>query len=294
MLLDRIEADNRATLDPMQPDYWATRIEPGRFVMGPSKQREDDAFTATIRQPYALAHFPVTNRLYQRYIDALEQQGEEEELRQRLPGNWRGRRFTPGKGNQPVTNVSWPDATAFAVWFDAHLRQRGVLAAGEQIRLPLETEWERAAAYPAATAQHAQRRNYPWGALAAPTASTDALLAQMLDAENDAATTPAGPANTEETGLNKASVVGLFPDGAADCGAEDMAGNVWEWCASVYQPYPLPDDLAPWDGQSRHSLVLRGGSFYSSLTIARCGARGDSRHGNNHSDGFRLVRSFSA
>ena len=180
------------------------------------------------------------------------------------------------------------------VWFDAHLRQRGVLAAGEQIRLPLETEWERAAAYPAAAARPAQRRDYPWGALTSPAASADALLAQRLGAQADTAATPAGPANTKETGINKPSVVGLFPDGAADCGAEDMVGNVWEWCASVYQPYPLPDDLAPWDGQSRHSLVLRGGSFYSSLTTARCGARGVNRFDYDRRDGFRLVRSFSA
>jgi formylglycine-generating enzyme required for sulfatase activity len=52
------------------------------------------------------------------------------------------------------------------------------------------------------------------------------------------------PANTRESGIGGTSVVGLFPHGAAACGAEELTGNVWEWCSTADQEYPLPADLA--------------------------------------------------
>lgn len=74
-MLDRLDADtDRPGLDLTKADYWATRIEPGTFSMGDDNGGLDDEksqFDYTIRRPYALARFPVTNRQYLLFIEAL-------------------------------------------------------------------------------------------------------------------------------------------------------------------------------------------------------------------------------
>ena len=37
-----------------------------------------------------------------------------------------------------------------------------------------------------------------------------------------------------DTGIGGTSPVGIFPTGDAECGASDMAGNVWEWTSSLW------------------------------------------------------------
>jgi iron(II)-dependent oxidoreductase len=60
---------------------------------------------------------------------------------------------------------------------------------------------------------------------------------------------------------------------AATAGALQTTGEVWEWCANVFAPYPgfraFPYDgySSPWfDG---HHYVLRGGSRYTAASIRR-------------------------
>lgn len=308
-LLDRLGADTRPELNPANAAYWAAPIAPGPFQMGPapvwwnSNDKPESAFTAHIQRPYRLARFPVTNALYQQFLDALVANdtgpAAQEAYEQHRPHTWPGRSYRPGEGQHPVTGVTWHDAMAFAAWLDAQLRAAGVLAAGEQVRLPLETEWERAAAYPAAppAANPAQgRRAYPWGAWpAAPALDNAALLSNLLQ-QADAAAAPAvpGPANTAELGIGTTSAVGIFPTGAAGCGAEDMAGNVWEWCASMASPYPLPADLAPETLDTQAIISLRGGSWYTDQTGVLGGARDvNDPHDRVDYVGLRVARAFS-
>lgn len=302
-LLDRLGGDDdRLGLALGRDDYWARRIEPGPFLMGDNQSDQSDekpAFEFTIRQPYALARYPVTNRQYLRYLEDLERRGAEgrSEAEQRRPRYWPGRRYRPGEGNHPVVGVSWEDASAFAGWANETLLTPEQRAAGEQIRLPSEPEWERAAAYPVVLppgAQFAGRRAYPWGAWPsdAPATDNDPLLASLLGTAPMPASTGT-PANTGEAKIRGTSAVGIFPHGAADCGAEELAGNVWEWCASAYQSYPLPEDEERlYNGQL---YVARGGAYYSERTRVRCGYRDlvypDNFYGNF---GFRLVRRFSS
>ncbi len=127
----------------------------------------------------------------------------------------------------PIVNVSWLDAKAYADW------------AG--VKLPTEAQWEYAAAGP-------QGNNYPWGGTAT---STDNFNGWD-------ATKCANQLNSYDVGISTWPV-GSFPAGASWCGAQDMAGNVWQWCAdwiASYSDIPVTDPTGPATGDTR---VKRGG-----------------------------------
>ncbi len=269
-LLDRLDADQRTALDLAHADYWARDIDPGSFMMGDDTSKDNDekpAFICTIHHRYALARYPVTNRQYDRFLTYLEEQGRNEEARQRRPRGWPGRHYRAGEGNHPVVQINWEDASAFAQWASDTFLSDEQRARGEAIRLPTEPEWERAAAYPLVMPSGdpvAGRRDYPWGDWHDVTHTSDGSIKDTI------------PANTSESGIGGTSVVGIFPHGAAACGAEELAGTVWEWCSTAYQAYPLPADLPPetLDTSKRsRTYVLRGGSWAYTQSHARCGAR---------------------
>ena len=140
-LLDRLHADSdRHGLDLTKADYWAVRIEPGVFSMGEEKHK----FDYTIRRPYVLGRFPVTNRHYLLFVEALAGKGSRDAVaaaeqllllmqqqqrtpQQFLPLYWSGTRYRAGEGNHPVVGVNWYAATAFAWWVDAWLHRLGIL-----------------------------------------------------------------------------------------------------------------------------------------------------------------------
>ncbi|WP_330250342.1 ergothioneine biosynthesis protein EgtB [Nocardia sp. NBC_00565] len=143
-------------------------------------------------------------------------------------GHWWRRGFgvmAPVRPQQPVVHVCWFEAEAYATW------------AGK--RLPTEAEWEKAARFDPATGAS---RRYPWG-----------------DTEPDSAT-----ANLGQRHLEPADV-GAYPAGASPAGVHQLIGDVWEWTASGFAPYPgfraFPyaeySDVF-FGGDYR---VLRGGSF---------------------------------
>jgi iron(II)-dependent oxidoreductase len=126
---------------------------------------------------------------------------------------------------RPVCHVSWYEADAFARW-------RGK-------RLPTEAEWERAASWdPATRTKHRD----PWGGEAG----------------------FAGRANLDQLCFGTAKV-GAYPDGASACGAQQLAGDVWEWTASSFDGYPGFEPF-PYREYSEEFFggpyrVLRGGSW---------------------------------
>lgn len=105
-------------------------IPAGEFVYGDNKERQ------SIRKPFLIGKYPVTNAQYKRFVDANPAQ--------KPPEDWDAKKRTwpHGKSSHPVINVSWNDARAFCQWADC--------------RLPSEVEWEKAA-------RGTDGRTYPWG-----------------------------------------------------------------------------------------------------------------------------------
>ena len=139
-----------------------------------------------------------------------------------------------------MVGVSWVEAVAYCRWLS---KQTGI-----EFRLPSEAEWEKAA-------RGAGGRIYPWGN-----------------------TWEAGRCNSAEAGLNHTTPVGQYPNGASPCGALDMAGNVWEYCATQWHkpyPYQLEDEWQTayleahaWNREGR------GGSNRNNSAIVRGTYRG--------------------
>ncbi len=103
--------------------------------------------------------------------------------------------------------------------------------------LPTEAQWEYAAAGPTS-------RTWPWG--------------DTWDPQKCCNGGNRGPGGYTFP-------VGSFPAGASWCGALDMAGNVWEWCADWYSDtyYQISPELNPPGPESGSHRVLRGGSCNS-------------------------------
>jgi formylglycine-generating enzyme required for sulfatase activity len=121
-------------------------------------------------------------------------------------------------GDHPATEVSYDDAVAFCAWAAAQL--------GRRVRLPRGDEWE-------AAARGAAGRIWPWG--------------DVFDSER---------CNTVESGWGWTVPVRAHPAGAAAEGAEQLAGNVWEWVGD-------PRDEDGW-------RAVRGGSYLDTGWGVRC------------------------
>jgi gamma-glutamyl hercynylcysteine S-oxide synthase len=157
---------------------------------------------------------------------------------------WRARRmFDEGllDDAHPVAGISWFEAEAYARF------------AGK--RLPTEAEWERAASTAGGDgAEREPKRRFSWG-------------------EHEP-TTALCNFNNHFWGTTR---VGSFPQGASAHGCLDMTGNVWEWTADAFgpfpgfKPFPYPEYSEAWfDGDHR---VLKGGSWATRPSVLRTSFR---------------------
>jgi len=159
--------------------------------------------------------------------------------RRETAGRWLRRNFdrwVPLEAHHPVLHVNWWEADAYCNW------------AGR--RLPTEAEWELAASADRAGSALAEtKRRFPWGDTAA---------------------------NTKQANLGSvyggAADVAAFPSGDSAFGCRQMIGNVWEWTADAFEPYPgfeidpYREYSQPWF--STHK-VLRGGAWTTQPRLLR-------------------------
>lgn len=138
--------------------------------------------------------------------------------------DFRGLHEAVNREDEPVSHVSFFEASAFAKW------------AGK--RLPTEAEWEKAAC---SNRDHEAPMSFPWG-----------------DEAPDVS-----KANLFENGLWAPAPVGSFPVGQNSYGCQQLIGDVWEWTTSDYVPYPgFKSEFDEYnDKWFVNQKVLRGGSY---------------------------------
>ena len=211
---------------PIDPEFRAhdVTVPGGAFMLGADRDEpfvfDNEKWAHPVEvEPFRIAATPVTNAEFQAFVDDggyrrrewwgrrgwdwRRREGAEHPLFWSPQGRgcWFERRFdrlVPLDPWQPVVHVNWYEAEAFCRW------------AGR--RLPTEVEWEMAATLDPATGR---KHRFPWGD-APPTrecANLDFLAGGPVD-------------------------VRALPDGDSPVGCRQMVGNVWEWVADTFEPYP--------------------------------------------------------
>jgi formylglycine-generating enzyme required for sulfatase activity/tetratricopeptide (TPR) repeat protein len=202
------------------------RIPAGEFLMGSSNADEealDDEKPQHRVQldEYWMGKYPVTVAQFAAFVEATGY---------KTPLNiYVGQTF-----NHPVVDVRWDDAIAFCQWASQ--------TTGQEVRLPTEAEWEKAA-------RGTDGRIWPWGN--EPPDSTRC----NFDIETD--TTP----------------VGLYsPRGDSPYGCADMVGNALQWTSSLHRPYPYDRDDRE-DMAAEGARAVRGGDWSDFRDFTRCATR---------------------
>jgi formylglycine-generating enzyme required for sulfatase activity len=226
-------------------------VPKGKFIMG---SKNDNPLAFDGEKPQHTVEIP-----YDYWIGRFPVTNEQfaafvenAEYKYEMASDWRDR------ANHPVVNVAWYDAMEYCKWLNRAARgEAGDLV----VRLPTEAEWEK-------TARGQDGNEWPWG--------------NEFDATK---------CNSNEGGEGTTTPVGAYsPQGDSPYRAADMVGNVWEWCHSIFKPYPYQAN----DGREEESRedirVLRGGAWDFDWDGARSAYRYDYRPDDSDDDfGFRVV-----
>jgi formylglycine-generating enzyme required for sulfatase activity len=267
--------------DPgIDPDSWAL-VPAGEFVTGRTEHE------ANIDYDYEVMVTDVTNTQYADYLNEALVAGDiridgdnivgyypgdefdgfrhEEEI---TAGEWPhipldepglrldfdGQTFTPQAGyeNHPMVQVTWFGAKAFCDF--------------NEWRLPAELEWEKAA-------RGEDNRPFPWGV------GIDRDNANYYSSHDIFEKIVGGLGDTTPVGFYNGNTYDDYEtqDSPSPYGLYDMAGNVWQWTADVYE--------------DQHYRYLRGGAkdnYAYNLRVWTRNSAGPQHYGTNI--GFRCVR----
>ncbi|MBL7498745.1 SUMF1/EgtB/PvdO family nonheme iron enzyme [Frankia sp. CNm7] len=233
----------------------------GTYLLGPSHR----LLLRTLDRPVLFDEHPVTVGRYKRFLAAVERDGcatfdHSDTPAEHTHSPWAERLrnpayFTdPAYDDHPVTCVNWWSAHAFARF--------------EGKRLPTCVEWE-------AAARGTDGRLFPWG---------DAL---DLTAVNCADSYSGHPLVTYEVWkqeidsgqLRDSAPTSVMapPTNRSPFGVRGMAGNVWEWTATLFE------DI--------NSAVICGGSYDNPYRAVQTSSKGlYRRRGASNAVGFRCVQ----
>jgi iron(II)-dependent oxidoreductase len=253
-----IEDHEATTFDSAEPLSGDVELPGGTFMLGATPDYpfvfDNEKWAHPVKlKPFRIARQAVSNREFAAFVDDrgyLERRwwseagwAWRERERAEHPiywertsgGRWLQRIFNeyvPLKEYCAVIHINWYEAEAYSNW------------AGR--RLPTEAEWEMAASIEPGVWR---KRLFPWGE---------------------------EPPTPERANLDWRAMgcieVGALPDGDSACGCRQMIGNVWEWTATDFGPYPgfvtdpYKEYSAPWFGDHK---VLRGGCWATRSRLIR-------------------------
>ena len=228
-------------VDPIEPTL--VRITESWFLMGSGSGQDCERPIHRVWiDAFLLAATQVTNAEFDRFLRATSALP---------PPFWQDPNFYHPQ--QPVTGVSWHEATHYCEWLSAQT--------GRAYRLPAEAEWERAAR------GGLEKKNFPWGDDPPQTLPDYATRWQT------------GP---EPVARYAPNAFGLY----------NMCDNVHEWCGDWYDPNyyassPERNPRGPENGQRKSS---RGGSWRHHIKVTRCSARSSIPAEFQYADyGFRVA-----
>ena len=274
----------------------------GIFLMGTDYT---DAFSADgegpVREvtlaPFLMDRYPVTNDLFQQFINATGYRTEAEVFGWsfvfwahippsrfsalvedtvaaapwwcKVPGACWNAPEGPGsnldgRGNYPVVHVSWNDAQAYCNW------------SGQ--RLPTEAEWEYAAR------GGLVQKLYPWGDKLRPDGEHRCNIWQGEFPRED----------TGDDGYRGTCPVDAFPPNGFDL--YSTTGNTWEWCADWFdnEYHRTAGRDNPTGPPAGTAKVMKGGSFLCHKSYCnryRVAARSSNTPDSSSSNiGFRCCR----
>ncbi|MBK9709831.1 MAG: SUMF1/EgtB/PvdO family nonheme iron enzyme [Kouleothrix sp.] len=205
--------DPRAGVCELKP-AWCGPVPERFYPVGPIGQ--DGKQTMLQLETFRIARYPATVWQFRQFYEAGGYQNEEWWTKEgwkwrtvkaiNISNKWDSPNLTTP--NQPVVGVSWYEVVAFCRWITKFLQEALFIRDDEEIRLPSEAEWEVAATWDLneeCPRQWQPPREEAWQ-------------------------------NVEAAGIGSTSPVGVFPfpDATSPNIPLDMAGNVWEWCASPY------------------------------------------------------------
>lgn len=259
-------------------------VPAGRFIYGPEVVFERLQGTRTLRPrqyltlpAFAIAQYPVTVGDWHTFM---------QETGYRWAGRWyhlagppRGwlRRYAPcmdypaRMARYPMVDVTQTDALAYCAWLSARL--------GFTCTLPNEEQWEKAA-------RGTDGRSYPWGeAHPRPELRTLGNWVKIRYYLYNLFVTPEREWARSGWYFRAGSPwpVGAIPQNVSPYGCYDMAGNIWEWTCSPYNPN-IPG-----------FHVVKGGSWGYSPLHTKCYVRSaasittTSDRYHAHGTGFRVV-----
>ena len=244
-------------------------VPAGRFEMGTGDAEIDRLLSSyhgdrslyepefpshTVELPaFCIDRTEVTQKQYQRFVEATGRERPFVDRDWAAPFNWSDAGPPAGLEQHPVVLVSYFDAEAYCGW------------AGKA--LPTEAEWEKAA-------RGSDGRRYPWGDEwdASRLHSAAAWADGELETMERWKTWWESVYRVELRGKTATTApVSSHPAGASPYGAQDMAGNVFEWVDAWFEAYPgSPYGHPEFGGKYR---VVRGGDWYLDRVYTRAAAR---------------------
>ena len=290
-------------------------VEPGTFTMGSpeseqGRQGDETQHEVTLTQEFFLSKYEVTQAQYEAV----------------MAGNSEGLNATPSRypdnPNRPVEKVSYDDIQVFFARLNEQQAdllsvisestenlqssllldlaeakvvqiESELLAANEEEKVNLELELAEAIAEQEeanASLLQSNTSSFKW-AFTLPTEAQweYACRAGSTTAYSWGASASENFANFNDSGYEEPREVGQY--GGNAWGFFDMHGNVWEWTADWYAPYPTYSQTDPTGPGSGTDLVLRGGGFGDSWDYIRSATRqasGTDSSMSNHDIGFRI------